>query len=93
MTADDIQQLATLSRIELAPAEAETLAGEFDTILGYVAQVEAEASEAAAPVAGVHANILRDDTLPERADAHTEALLAAAPVREGRYIRVKKVLS
>lgn len=93
MTADDIQALAALSRIEIATAEAEKLAGEVDAILGYVAQIEEAAGAVAAPHVGAHANILRDDVAPEPAEAHTDTLLAAAPEREGRYVRVKQVLS
>jgi len=89
----DIRHLAELARIALADGEAVALAAECDAILGYVAQVtEISADADALPVAGAHANVFREDTETHEPGAYTEALLSAAPNRNGAYIEVKKIL-
>ncbi len=37
-------------------------------------------------------NVMREDADPHAADAFTDALLAQAPRKEGRYLKVKKIL-
>lgn len=93
MTADDIQHLATLARIELAPEEAAQLASEFDAILGYVAAVQEISADAAdAPAHSSHRNVFREDVETHAPGEYTAALLAQAPAREGSHVRVKKIL-
>jgi len=93
MTVAEIQHLAALSRITMTDAEAEAFSVEFDAILHYVEQVKAvSADTAAAPVVGALANVMRADASSHEPEAYTEALLEAVPLREGRYVRVKKIL-
>ena len=94
MTTEEVQHLATLSRIAITDDEAAALAGDFDEILHYVDTVRAVSAETdAEPVAGAVSNVLRDDVGTHDAGAYTEALLDAAPVRDGRYVHVKKILN
>jgi aspartyl-tRNA(Asn)/glutamyl-tRNA(Gln) amidotransferase subunit C len=89
----DIEHLAELARIAITDEEAAALAAEFDAILGYVVQVqEVSASVSALPAAPAHRNVFREDVVTEEAGAYTEALLSAAPNRNGAYIEVKKIL-
>lgn len=89
----EIEKLAELSRIHLAEEEKEGLRKEFDSILSYVEQVQ-KISGATIPerAAGHLRNVMRDDVNPHESGIFTEALISAAPKREGQYIRVKKIL-
>ncbi len=93
MTVEEIRHLATLARIAVTDEEALHLAEEFESILGYVAQVTDVAAETgSAPQTGVLKNVMRKDVVTNEPGMYTEALLAAAPIREGQYVRVKKIL-
>lgn len=94
ITIEELEKLAALARISLTPEETEKMRGEFDAILGYVAAInevsgraENDARSVVAPV-----NVMREDAAPHESGIYTESLLAAAPRREGKYIRVKKIL-
>jgi aspartyl-tRNA(Asn)/glutamyl-tRNA(Gln) amidotransferase subunit C len=94
MKTEDIQHLAGLSRIALSDKEVDALAGEFDAILGYIAQItEVSADVSAPPVVGVLANVMREDVETHEPGEYTEVLLNAAPTRNGGYIQVKKILT
>lgn len=94
MDAEKVLKLADLARIRISPEEAASLSHEFEGILNYVGEVKAvataslEKSPADFPVR----NVLREDGLGHESGIHTEALLAAAPEREGNYFKVKKIL-
>jgi aspartyl-tRNA(Asn)/glutamyl-tRNA(Gln) amidotransferase subunit C len=92
MKREDISALADLARIELSEAEIERFSREFDDILDYVSAIKGLAGKADAPAVGTHFNVFREDRDPLPADMYTEALLEAAPLRHGRYLKVKKVL-
>ncbi len=87
-------KLATLARVRLSEDEAEHLSHEFEGILRYVGEVKSVAVTQAAPTPSDYPvrNVMRDDTPRHEAGVHTEALLAAAPAREGNYVKVKKIL-
>lgn len=94
VTKDEVKKLAELSRLALTDAEVETLRGEIDSILSYVdtiQKVELPPVPDASPYLDVE-NVMRDDTDPHEGGAFTDAILAQAPKREGRYIKVKKIL-
>lgn len=92
MKREDIIALADLARIELTDTEIERFAKEFDDILAYVGEIKGLAGAAVEPAVGPHFNVFREDVDPLPADLYTEVLLEAAPVRDGRYLKVKKVL-
>ncbi len=94
ITREQVEKLAALARVEIAPEEAEKLAGELGSILDYAGEL----SKAAGSIdrtkdVPAHRNVMRDDTPVHEAGEHTETLLAAAPSREGQYFKVKKILS
>ena len=94
MNKDEVLKLATLARVEIAPAEAESLSHEFDTILSYVGEVKAVGAEMK-PQTKENTplrNILREDENAHESGIYTEAILKGAPSREGQYIKVKKIL-
>lgn len=92
MKREDIIALADLARIELSDAEIERFSKEFDDILEYVSEIKGLAGTSVELAVGKLFNVFREDVDPLPAGAYTEALLEAAPVRDGRYLKVKKVL-
>lgn len=91
---EGIEKLAALSRIALSREEKERMRSEFDAILGYVAAIQEVSAGSTGRSRSIVAqvNVMREDTAPHESGLHTEALLSAAPMREGEYIRVKKIL-
>jgi aspartyl-tRNA(Asn)/glutamyl-tRNA(Gln) amidotransferase subunit C len=87
----DVEKLASLSRQALTEEEKAKFLGEIDAILGFVAKVN-EAAEAAPAPSFANVNVLREDAVTHENGAYTEALLDAAPAREGGYVKVKKIL-
>lgn len=92
----EIENLAALARIELGDEEKKKLQKDVGAILEYVSQIKEVSASVrgtprVSPVAPV--TVMREDRSPHESGAHTEKLLAAAPEREGNYVKVKKILS
>ena len=88
----DIKALATLARLEVHEDEMKTLEEQIPAILSFVARIQEVAETAAPDMNPVHKNIMREDADPYETGAFTEALLAAAPRREGDYVKVPQVI-
>lgn len=94
MKKEDIAHLAKLSRIAITDAEAEALAGDISSILGYVSEIDSVTGEK--PLmkeVGALYNVMREDGEPHAAGLYTEDLLNEAPERQGQYVKVKKILA
>ena len=93
ITADDVRKVAQLARLELPEETIATYTGQLERILDYVDQLQAVDTEGVAPttraVEGVNAT--RDDRV-ETTDVR-EDLLNQAPLREGDFFRVPKILA
>ncbi len=101
MIQDDLRTTARLAHLDLSEAEVSAALGDFEVMLGYFAAMRAADTDEAAfggPLSGLSlsakdnpaGNRLRDDnTAPS---ILSEALLASAPEREGRYLVVPNVL-
>jgi aspartyl/glutamyl-tRNA(Asn/Gln) amidotransferase C subunit len=98
ITTADIQKLAELSRIKIVPEEQESLRSEIESILGYidqikkVAKVSGSAAESLTLKAGALRNVMREDGEPHQAGSFTEKVLSGTPLREGNYLKVKKIM-
>jgi aspartyl-tRNA(Asn)/glutamyl-tRNA(Gln) amidotransferase subunit C len=91
----DIERLAELSRIALGEEELERLCGDIEQIVNYVSEIrEADtlAPEERAREREAVRNVFRDDGPAHESGIFSERLLAAAPEREGRFVKVKKIL-
>lgn len=94
----DIEKLAKLARIELTDAEKEKFAGDLESILGYVSQIQEVVTEDLPAQAGKPAevggvfNVLRVDADPTESGKYTERILAEAPDTEKNFVKVKKIL-
>ena len=97
ITTEDIQKLAELSRIKIAPEEQESLRAEIESILGYIDQIKKVAqatnvSETPTVGAGALHNVMREDGESHMPSEFMERILSVAPAREGNYLKVKKIL-
>lgn len=92
ITKEDIEKLCELSRLSISESEKESMRKDIDSILGYVGAISSvnAVEEKRLPVLR---NIMRDDTVTNTSGEYTEDLLNLAPVREGNYLKVKKILS
>ena len=92
ITRKEVEHVAVLARLELAPAEIDTLTGQMDAILAYVDKLNELDTTGIFPTS--HAvpmeNAFRDDVA--RPGIGVEAALANAPDRSGSFYRVPKVI-
>lgn len=86
----DIDRLALLARISLSDEEKQSFLKDFESILGYVGEIQKVSENVPSPAAGELRNVMRDDAL--RPLSTPEALLAEAPERDGNYVKVDQVL-
>lgn len=91
ITKEDIKNLANLARIEVSDAEAEGLTGQIDSILGYVGQIKDSTGNIEREIPGLR-NVMREDVVTNKDEEYTEKLLNNAPSREGKFLKVKKIL-
>ncbi len=83
-----------LARIKLTDADKQSLAKEFDSILGYVDQLKKlDISLDAEGRVGAVKNVMRPDEPIDTSAEEREGLLAEAPDREGDFIAVKKIIA
>jgi aspartyl-tRNA(Asn)/glutamyl-tRNA(Gln) amidotransferase subunit C len=93
MKREDVAHLAKLARIEIGESEAENIAKDVTSILGYVSEIEeitgnTEGTKEVGPLY----NVLREDENPHESGIYTEDLLNLAPERDGQYVKVKKII-
>lgn len=88
----DVEHLAGLARLAISDSEKEALKNDLEGILSFVSQIKEVTGEAPVPEAGELRNVMRDDADPHEASIFAENLLAAAPMREGDRVAVKKIL-
>lgn len=94
MKREDIAHLASLARIRLSGAELDNLEGELSAIVEYVGVVSDIAADDAdaAPQVGARYNVFRKDEVTNEPDQYTDDILAEMPQKEGRFMKVKKIL-
>lgn len=93
MERTDIEHLAKLSRIAVTETEADALAYDITSILGYISEIEAvTGSGDDVKEVGPLYNVMREDSDPHAPGMYTEDLLMNAPKRDRQYIKVKKII-
>ena len=92
ITREEVERIAALARLSLSNEEAERMATELDTILGYVETLAEVDTEGIAPTSHVISlpAPLREDRGGPSLDP--EMALANAPEREGTAFVVPKVI-
>jgi aspartyl/glutamyl-tRNA(Asn/Gln) amidotransferase C subunit len=90
-TEKDLDNLATLARITIAPEEKAKMLKDMQSILGYVSDINSVSGDLARTKADVR-NVVRDDVVTHDTGSNTDAILEEAPAREGQYVKVAQVL-
>lgn len=94
ITKDEILHLGGLARIKLSDNEVEKLSGEIESILSYVSAVNDVVKDGALEKkVGAVFNVFREDEVTNEPGEFTEAILEEMPERDGRYLKVKKILN
>mgnify|MGYP000876518004 CR=1 FL=1 len=94
ITEKEIENLAELSRIKLAPEEKQSLMKEVGSILAYVDQIKkANITLSQEESVGAVKNITRPDTEVDTSAETREQILNSAPDREKDFVAVKKIIS
>ncbi|RZO15324.1 Asp-tRNA(Asn)/Glu-tRNA(Gln) amidotransferase subunit GatC [Synechococcus sp. UW105] len=93
ITADDVRKVAKLARLDLPEETITTYTGQLERILDYVEQLQAVETEGVPPTtrAVEVVNVTREDAVVPT-DVREE-LLDQAPLREGDFFRVPKILT
>jgi aspartyl-tRNA(Asn)/glutamyl-tRNA(Gln) amidotransferase subunit C len=92
---EEVEGLASLARLQLAPGEVESLQADISNILDYVGQVSAVSVDAANVTPPLVRNVLRSDTAREEGNimaGKEEGVKAAFPKKEGAYNVVRKII-
>ncbi len=90
----EVKKIADLARLELTDKELETYGSQMSDILGYVDQlqeVDVTDIQPTAQVTGLE-NVMREDIAESWPEDEVESALGQAPEREGKFIKVKRVL-
>lgn len=93
ISADDVRKVAKLARLDLPEEKIATYTGQLERILDYVDQLQAVDTDGvpATTRAVEVVNVTREDTVvPTEV---REQLLDEAPLREGDFFRVPKILA
>jgi len=93
ITADDVRKVAKLARLDLPEDTINTYTGQLERILDYVDHLQAVDTTGVPPTtrAVEVVNVTRDDAVI--ATDVREELLDQAPLREGDFFRVPKILA
>ena len=93
ITADDVRKVAKLARLDLPEDTINTYTGQLERILDYVDHLQAVDTTGVPPTtrAVEVVNVTRDDAVV--ASDVREELLDQAPLREGDFFRVPKILA
>lgn len=93
LSREEILKIAALAHLKLTDDEMEKFQKQLSSVLDYVSQLseaDVKGIEPAAHITGV-SNVLRTDEVRTTPEAVRDALLDAAPAREGDLVKVKAV--
>ena len=94
ITPAELENLAKLARIKLTEDDKKSLVKEFDSILGYVDQLnKVDVKMDAEGRVGAVKNVMREDVVEDSTPEERKSLLNEAPHMEGDFIAVKKIIA
>lgn len=96
ITEKDVKHIARLARIELSEQEEQKFGKELSSILEFIKKLEELDTDQVVPLAGGTAleNVTREDEKIEAGlEERQEEMLAQAPGRKDRWIKVKSVFN
>jgi aspartyl/glutamyl-tRNA(Asn/Gln) amidotransferase C subunit len=89
----DIDHIAKLARLALAPEEKERLALELDSIATCMSEIQDVDTSEVAMAASLHRNVWVPDVVTEASGAQTRVLIDAAPQSSGDFLVVPQVIT
>ena len=92
MQIEDIKKLAELIRLDISNEEMSALLHDFDSILPYVSQVEADSESSISKEDYVLVNIMREDIVTNQPFTYTEKLIMQMPDSQDGFLKVKQIL-
>jgi aspartyl/glutamyl-tRNA(Asn/Gln) amidotransferase C subunit len=93
MKRDEVDKLAKFARMQIGDSEKDKLAKDLSSILAYVSELqEVVADLPETPEPGELRNVMREDDEPHIKNAYSDDLLREMPAKDGRYLKVKKIL-
>ena len=94
MKKEDVLHLAKLARIKLSDKEVIRFAGEIESVINYVSQInEIVADKNLTKKVGPVYNVFREDKVTNLPGTFSEVLKSSMPDRDGDYLKVKKILN
>jgi len=90
-TEAELDNLSTLSRINITAEEKPKMLADMQAILGYISEINEVEGAAPSPDA-THINIVREDVVTNPSGEKTDALLQEAPKTKDGYVEVMQVL-
>ncbi len=91
MEQKDIEKLAKLSRLSLKEDEKEGFVKDFNSILGYVSEINTVVAKEGKREVGLLSNVMRADGPEHEPGINTEALLSNAPKTQNNFVKVGQV--
>lgn len=94
LSREDVLKLAQLARLSISDEEVEHYRGDLNSILGFVEQLQSEdvsGLEPTSQVTGLTNRARADEVINYQAGP--DDLLKIAPTTDGRYIKVKRMIS
>lgn len=95
ISAEEVEYIAKLARLELKPEEKEAFTRQLSSILEYVGQLQSVPTEGVTPMS--HAvpleNVWAEDVVRPDNAAERQAVIADFPEKEGDLLKVKAVFS
>jgi aspartyl-tRNA(Asn)/glutamyl-tRNA(Gln) amidotransferase subunit C len=91
MQKKDIEDLATLARLNVSDEEMNRFLKDMDGILEYVKQVEEAPMPNTVP-SFEHVNIAREDIATDTPEQYVDAILDEMPKRQGTFLEVQRIL-
>jgi len=94
LSKNEVKKIAELARLELTDEEVITYGKQMSQVLGYMAElkeVDVDGVEPTAQVTGL-TNVAREDVADAWPADEVAAALAQAPERQGRFVKVKRVI-
>jgi len=94
ITIQEVDNIASLARIELSEAEKKEFADQLSDVLVYVEQLKEANTDGVEPISQVTGmiNVMRDDVIEDSDEKMRSGIFNNFPDKEGDYVKVKQVM-
>lgn len=90
-TEQDLQNLSTLSRIDIKESEKAKMLHDMQAILGYISEINEVEGSLVREQESLF-NVVREDVVTRETGSNTATVLAEAPSVKDEYVKVEQVL-